>query len=207
MYIMLQITIMTTLTSYQRAAITKRRNTRDAFMGAADTIFERCLYRDIQVKDITRQSGRSEATFYNAFLSKNDWAIDVLNARLNKALTLYLPREEGGATVVYTRALGRLSVFEGVSTGLPGITQGLIEERTRTGGSHSKLLPEFHRAIVQVVHEGQEERLFRADIEATQMADFAIDSLSLACAIKGNNAPSQIMNPSTLIVDGFTVRQ
>jgi len=74
---------MTELSRQQRAAITKRHETRGSFLGAAAGIFSELAYPDIQVMDVVRRSGISSATFYTMFPSKGAWAAAVLDARLN----------------------------------------------------------------------------------------------------------------------------
>lgn len=198
---------MTELTHNQSSGTTQREQNRSAFLDAAISLFEESVYSGIRMDDIFQRANRDNATFYNFYASKPDWAIDVLDTELNKALAKQSAREMGVVYTPYARALGRLTLFEAVTNDLPGITQAPIEDRALTGASYSELLPNFHTKVNQAFRNGQERQLFRTDVDSSQLADFTIDSLALACLIRLNNAPKQTsLNVPLLLLNGAMVR-
>ena len=192
---------MTELSRQQRAAITKRDKTRNAYLGTAPDIFSEHAYPDIQVMDVVHRSGISSATFYTMFPAKSAWAAAVLDTRLNEALDQRRTPEGVPALTPRARALGYLTLLGEVAVPLPGITQALVEERTTGQVPYSELLPRYHGEVTGALRDGQEQHIFRGDMTPDEMADVAIGSLALAFAV-------HLGDPATrTILDGFAARE
>jgi hypothetical protein len=59
--------IMSELSRQQKAAITKRGNTRSTFLNVAEITFADSNYRGVRVEQITGHANLSTATFYTMF--------------------------------------------------------------------------------------------------------------------------------------------
>lgn len=197
---------MTELDPRQKAAITKRRNTRDAFIGTASALFREFEYPDITVEDISRRSARSTPTFYNVFTGKSDWAAAVLDTRLNGSLDQQHNPEAGRTPIPRTKVLGYLAILGEVAAPLPGITKALVDERTNAGQGYSELLPTYYSEVYEALRDGQEQHAFRANMDAAEMANFALDSLAMAYAVHLDNPVAWTMNLPSLVLDGFLTR-
>ncbi|MEO8105106.1 MAG: TetR/AcrR family transcriptional regulator [Candidatus Saccharibacteria bacterium] len=194
---------MAEMTNNQRSEIEQSEKYRSAFLEAATSLFEESEYSGIRVEDVFRRANRSTTTFYKIYKSKNEWAIDVLDSELNKAVAEKSSQDKGVAYTPYLQALGRLILFENVTLDLPGITQAPVENRALTGASYSELLPNFHAEVNRAFKTGQEHRVFRTDVDSSQLADFTIDSLALACLIRINTVTNQtIANVPSLLLNG-----
>ena len=197
---------MTDLDPHQRAAITKRNKTRSAFLGTATDIFSELAYPDIQVMDVVRRSGISSATYYTMFPSKGAWAAAVLDARLNTELDKQQVPEAVPAPTPRARVLGHLVLLGEAAAPLPGVTQALVEERTTGQVSYSELLPRYHGELTGALRHGQEQQAFRANMDAAEMADFALDSLAMTYAVHLDSPAARTMNLPSLVLDGFSAR-
>lgn len=198
---------MTGLSRQQRAAITKRNKTRNAFLNTATDIFSELPYPDIQVMDVVRRSGISSATYYTMFPSKGAWAAAVLDTRLNTELDEWQVPEATQAPTPRAGVLGHLVLLGEVAAPLPGITQALVEERTTGQVPYSDLLPRYYGEITGALRDGQEQQAFRTDMEAGEMADFALDSLAMAYAMHLDNPMARTMNLPSVVLDGFAAQK
>jgi hypothetical protein len=113
---------------------------------------------------------------------------------------------DGPPPLPRARLLGRFGLLGGVSAPLPGITKGIVDERAEAQMPYTELLPRYYSEVVAALREGQEDRVFRADAEATEMADFVLDSLALAYAVHRENPTPVIASLPGLLIDGLAAR-
>jgi AcrR family transcriptional regulator len=190
---------MTELNPRQKAAITKRNKTLDAFLSTAAPLYSDFSYPDIQVDDVVKRSGLSVPTFYNYFRAKSNWTAAVLDRRLNGALDQRVTTE---STSPRTLLLGHLGLLGEVSGSLPGSTKALVDERADAQLPYREILPRYYGEVAQAVQSGQEQHAFRGDMTAAELADFAIDSIALAYAVHLDNPAARAASPS-LVLDGL----
>lgn len=190
----------------RRAAATKRIRTREAFVGAATDLFAEYDYSNIKIDDIAQRSRRSIATLYNYFptRTKSSWAAAVLDARLNQALDQPAAPENQMARTPRSLLLGHFGLLDTVSAPLPGITQALIEERT-AGEPYTNLLPRYYGEVTQALRDGQNQQVFRGDIDAAELADLTLDSLASVYAIHLDERIARATNMVFLLLDGLAV--
>lgn len=146
------------------------------------------------------------ATFYNFFPTKVDWAVAVLDSRVNEALDQQAADEPELAQAPRERVLGHLVLLGDVATSLPGITRALVEKRTDAQAPYTELLPRYYGEVTHLLQEGQEEHSFQTDIRADQMADFAIDSLAMTYAVHLDNQARGTAALPSLLLDGLTAK-
>jgi AcrR family transcriptional regulator len=192
---------MTELTPWQRAGQTKRKNTLNALLDAADGAFADSDYQGIQVEHIVSHSAVSAPTFYNVFPGRSAWASAVLDQRLSEALDQAAAAGAEAPRTPHARLLGHLGLLERVSAPLPGITWALTEER-RDQKRYGEMLPRYYGEVTQVFADGQGQRTFRSDIAPEEMAEFALDSLATAYAVHLDNPATRAMSAS-LVLDGL----
>lgn len=185
---------MSVVSPRARAAQTKRNQSRGALLGVAEQLFEEFPYKHIQYRDISESATVAHQTFYNIFATKSAWAVTVLSARLDEALDLQALCEQGTSLSIDEQLLGKLCLFERVSDDLPGITIGLIEERTRSDTSNHRLLPGFYCEIAEDLEIGTKTGDFRGGTNSPETVNFIIDSLAMACAAQNIGAPYMILD-------------
>jgi AcrR family transcriptional regulator len=183
----------------QKAAATKRNRTLNAFLDAAETEFANLGYAAAVVERAASNANLSTATFYSYFTGRGALGAAVLDRRLNRALDL-----ESGEPVEapHARLLGNLGLLGDISAPWPGITRALIDERTgQLARPYSELLPRYYAELTGALRDGQEQEVFRSDLEVHDMAEFALDSLAMAYAVplgdtrgRGTNAPFLVLN-------------
>lgn len=195
---------MTELNFRQRAAITKRNRTRGAFIDATEAVFTDSDYGGIQVEHIANHAGLSVPTFYNTFSNKAAWGAAVLDKRLNEALDKQAATETGSPR---NRVLGHLGLLGEVANPLPGITQAFVDERTTAHTPYSELVPRYYGAVTGRFRDGQEQQVFRDDMEASEMADFALDSLAIAYAVRVDSPATRTMNLPSVVLDGLAIQK
>jgi AcrR family transcriptional regulator len=193
---------MSELDPRTRAAITKRNNTRRAFLNAATEVFAEYSYPDIRADDIPQRAGRSSTSFYNFFVEKSDWAAAVLDSRLNDALDRETAAEPG---TPHSRLLGYFGLLGAVSAPLPGITIALVDER-REQEPYSELLPRYYGEVTHAFQDGQEQQVFRIDIPAAEMADSSLTNIAVQYAIHLDDTAARARIPS-LALDGFAAKE
>ncbi len=190
----------------RRAAATKRIRTREAFVGAATDLFAEYDYSTIKVDDIAQRSGRGLATLYNYFpaRTKSSWAAAVLDTRLNRALDQRTAVEAQVGRAPRSLLLGHFGLLDTVSAPLSGITQALIEERT-VGEPYTKLLPRYYDEVTQALRDGQDQQVFRGDMDATKLADLTLDSLASVYAIPSDEGVARASGMAALLLDGLAI--
>lgn len=190
----------------RRAAATKRLRTREAFVGAAADLFAEYDYSTIRVDDIAQHSGRGLATLYNYFpaRSKSAWAAAVLDSRLNQALDQPTAREAQVSRAPRNLLLGHFGLLYEVSTPLSGITQALVEERA-AGESYPDLLPRYYGEVTQALRDGQDQQVFRGDMDATKLADLTLDSLASIYAIPSDEGVARASGMAAILLDGLAI--
>jgi len=60
--------------------------------------------------------------------------------------------------------------------------------------------------VTGAFRDGQEQQVFRDDLDAAEIADFALDSLAMAYAVHLDNPATRTMNLPSLVLDGFSAR-
>lgn len=187
------------LSRQQKAGETKRNRTLNALLDAAEAEFADAGYAGAVVERAAGISTLSTATFYNYFTGKGALGAAVLDRRLNRALD-----REGGESVEAPRVrlLGHLGLLGDAAVPWPGITRALIDERTgQLARPYTELLPRYYAELTGTLQDGQEQGVFRNDLQASDMAEFALDSLAMAYAVplddtmgRGTNAPFLVLN-------------
>ncbi|MCD6121265.1 MAG: TetR/AcrR family transcriptional regulator [Spirochaetales bacterium] len=143
---------------------------RDSLLRAGERMFSSYGYRDVNVSDITEETGLGTGTFYIYFKSKEDFygqiierieqrgirSIDKLinsfHSPLNKLKALYR---------FATLALKQNSILQGLITrNKKYIYPGLNDNYPRT----NPLTKHIRGLILSVIREGNEKRLFRSGI-------------------------------------------
>ena len=195
--------VMPEISPHQRAATTKRNRTRDAFLDAVTTVFTDSDYQGIKVEHVANYACLSIPTFYNTFSSKSAWGAAVLDRHLDEALGRQAAAETGSPRTPRDRVLGHLVLLSEAAQPLAGITKALVDERTESQMQYSELLPRYYSGVTGTFRDGQEQRVFRADIEAAEMADFTLDSLAVAYAVHLDNPASRTTNLPSMILGGL----
>lgn len=195
---------MPELSRQQKAALTKRSNTRNALVQAAPDVFDGRSYHSIRAEDIFHGSGISSATFYEYFSGKSSWAATILDAQLNKALDQPTAREAEIGRTPRALLLGHFGLLDAVSAPLSGITQALVEERA-AGEPYTELVPRYYGEVTQALRDGQDQQVFRADIDATELADLTLDSLASVYAIHLDERATRAADMAAILLDGLVV--
>ena len=195
---------MTELSRQQRAGITMRNRSRDAFLDTAETVFTDSDYRGIQVVHIANHARLGTPTFYTTFSSKAAWGAAVLDRRLNETIDEQAAVGTDSLRTPRDRALGHFGLLGAVASPLPGITQALIDERTAQV-PYSELVPGYHSELTRALQDGQEQQAFRDDMDSAEMADFALDSIALAYAVHLDN-PAVMAMSASLLRDGLLAK-
>jgi len=148
----------------------KIMNKRDILLKAGERMFANYGYRDVNISDITAQTGLGTGTFYTYFKSKEDFyhqiidrieqrgirsvdkLINSFHSPLNKLKALYR---------FATLALKQNNILQGLITGnkkyiYPGFNVNFPETNSLT--------IHIRRSISSIIREGNEKRLFRSGI-------------------------------------------
>jgi hypothetical protein len=73
--------------------------------------------------------------------------------------------------------------------------------------SYSELVPWYHGELTGALRNGQEQQAFRDDMDASEMADFALDNIALAYAVHLDNPATRAMSASLLLtLDGLQAK-
>lgn len=179
---------------------------QDSFLDAATGVFTDSDYSRVKVEHVVSHAGLSTPSFYNVFSGKSAWGAALLDRRLQEALDKQPAAGTAPLPAPRDRVLGNFALLGEVAKPLPGITKALADERTDSQMQYSDLIPRYYSEVVVAFQDCQEQRVFRADMEAAEMADFVIDSLAMAYAVHLDNAAAYTANLPSMILDGLSAR-
>jgi AcrR family transcriptional regulator len=194
---------MTELSPAQRSGITRRNNSRNAFLEAAEAVFADSDYLSVRVEHVASHAGVSAPTFYNIFPRKSAWAAAVLDQRVNQALDKRTSTAMQAAGAPRDRILDHLGLLAAVSMPMPMITKSLVDERAE-GELYSDLLPCYYGELTVAFAAGQRWNVFRSGVSPSDIANFALDSIATACAMPLASSSINAKLLPSLVLDGFT---
>lgn len=81
----------------------------------------------------------------------------------------------------------------------------LLDERTTAHTLYTGLVPRYYGEVTGALKDGQEQQGFRGDMNASEMAALALDTLAMACAVHLDDSATRTRLLPPVVLDGLVV--